>query len=40
MVTLFVIHLNIIKDLKVIKVLNDFRVITLLPQLEQQPNVR
>ncbi len=38
--TLFVIYLNIIKDLKVVKALNDFRVITLPQQLVQQPNVR
>ena len=38
--TLFLILVSIVKDLKVLKVLNDFRVITLLQQLEQQPNVR
>ena len=38
--TLFLILMSIVKDLKVLKVLNDFRVITPLQQLEQQPNVR
>ena len=38
--TLFLILVSIVKDLKVLKVLNDFRVITPLQQLEQQPNVQ
>ena len=38
--TLFLILVSIVKDLKVLKVLNDFRVITPLLQLEQQPNER